>query len=271
MSEHPDYGEWSQEKIEEHYRTLREALKQYGLHISYIIIGRGIYHHGLPEQFETRKMWCVQAMRVAAYLECPAVVIRPTTLPASIPDVYPRSKEILIEVLSVMKAEGDKLGVQPAVLNVGELYNYGNRGEELLELAKEYQIGILLDPSMAHLLRERIPCLTTTGYWDSLGRVHIEGRPGVSIIELLQEHLIGVLLNDTERTMGNPVLPMMGIIDHREIVRQMKRCSEEICLTVVYQPIYKRYSEFLEKESLVNTLGEYFYQMAMLFDKVEVM
>ena len=274
MSNFPDFGEWTKEKIEEHYEPLRKLLEKYGLHISYLTMARGIYNHNQPTTFEARKRWCVQAMRVAAYLGCSSVVIRSTALPAALPtgykEVYQQSKEILWEILSVMKEEGDKIGVRPVVLNVGDLFNYGNRVEELLECVDKFGIGVLLDPSMAHLMRERIPCLTTTGYWDSLGRVHEEGRPGDSIIELLQEHLIGVLLNDTERTIGKPVLPMSGIIDHREIVRQMQRCPNELCLTVVYQPIFKRFSEFLETESLVDTLGEYFYQMATLFDKVEV-
>ena len=270
MSVFPDFGEWSKEKLEEQYEPLRKVLEKYGLGISYITMARSIYNHNQPTTFETRKTWCLQTMRVAAYLGCPLVVVYPTALPGGCPDLYQRSKEILWEVLSDMREESSKIGVQVAIQNAGDLYNYGNRGEELLECAETFGVSVLLDPSMAHLLRERIPCLTTTGYWDSLVRVRVGGRRTVTIIEYLQEHLIGVLLNDTERTIGNPVLPMMGVIDHREIVRQMKTCKKELCLTVIYQPIFKRFSEFLESESLVDTLGEYFYQMADLFDSVEV-
>lgn len=263
------FGTWSEREIEEHYRLLRDKVRQWGLHISYVTMDKGIYSHAQPDTFETRKSWCLQAVKVAAYLGCESVVIRPASIPAHCPDAYQRSKDILCEVISVMKAEGDKVGVQPAIENTGELHIYGNRGVELLELAKEYEVGILLNPSMAHLLRERIPCFTTVGYWDNPARVYPPEAKEIGLVELLKNHLLGVLLNDTERTMGNPVLPMTGVLDYREIVKQMGNCSENICLTVGYQPIYKRYRDFLSEESLVNTIAEYFYQLAVSMDKKE--
>lgn len=274
MKDYPDFHEWSKEKMEEYYEPLREVLEKYGLHIYYLTMARSIYNHSEPETFEVRKLWYLQAMRVAAYLGCHMVVISPAILPGSLPtgyqETYRRSKEILWEVLAVMKEEGDKIGVRPVVLNARYLYTYGNRGMELLECAEKFGSGVLLDPSMAYVARDKIPCLTTIRYWDSVGRVYEDCDSGTSIIELLQEHLIGVLLNDIERTIGNRVLPMSGVIDHRELVRQMKKCQNELCLTVTYQPIFKRFSEFLGAEYLVNTLGTYLYQMAKLFDTVEV-
>lgn len=265
----PTFRELSQQEMEEQYKTLHDMLREYGLHISYVTVDRDIYSYSEPDTFESRKAWCVQAVKVAAYLGCAYVVIRPASVPAHCQEAYQRSKDILCEVLTAMKAEGDQVGVKPTVENTGALHIYGNRGEELLELAEEYEIGVLLNPSMAHLIRERIPCFTTVGYWDNPSRVYPSEAKEIALVEQLKNHLIGVLLNDTERTMGNAVLPMTGVIDYREILKQLGSSSEHICLTVVYQPIYKRYRDFLNVEPLVNTIAEYFYQMAISMDKME--
>ena len=73
----PTFGDWSEQKLKEHYKPLRDMLRQYGLQLSYVTMDRGIYSYAQPDAFATRKSWCVQAVKVAAYLGCPAVVIRP--------------------------------------------------------------------------------------------------------------------------------------------------------------------------------------------------
>ena len=270
MHEDASFGEWPREKLEAYCQPLRQALEKSGLQLAYLIADRGIYSHADPGSFPTRKSWCVQTVRMAAYLGCPAAVIRPASVPASCDGGYERSQELLEQALSAMAAEGARLGVRPAILNTSELFVYGNRTQELLALAQEYRAGILLDPSAAYQLRQRIPCLTTVGYWDSPSPVYPENGDEPGMPEVLREHLIGVVCNDTERTIGNPMLPLMGALDYRGIRRQLGESARQLYLTMAYQPIFKRYDDFLDRESLVAALTEYFYHLAKGIGEKEV-
>jgi len=263
------FGEWTKDKMEAHYELLRDALSRFQLQLSYLVMDRGIYSESSPDSVEARRKWCVQAVRVAAYLGCKWVVIRPAEVATSRTDAYERSKEILCQALEVMKEEGEKLGVKPAVENLAKFHIYGDRGVELLELAEKYEVGILLNPVNAYTVREQMPCFTTTGYWDGPTRIYRDEMQDDNMVSLLKKHLIGVVFNDIERTIGNPVLPLMGVIDYRSIRKVIGKSSEDICLTVAYQPIFKRYEDFCEEGNLMNIIAEYFYQMAVAIGEKE--
>ena len=261
MHRDPNFASLSEAQLKERFSPLREALDRLEMKLSFVIADRDIYSSKDPGSSELRKQWCLQTVRIAAVLGSSIAVVRPAPVSGEA-NARARSKEILLDVLSAMEAEGKPLGVRPAGLNTCQPNAYGNRLKELAELAETTGAGILFDPAAAYLLHERVPGFTTFGYWDAPTSYWDTEEEQPWLSDALSAYLIGIRFNDTERTIGNPELPLSGVLDYRTIVKALENRSDDLYLSVDCRTILKRYHDLLRRDSFTDELTAYYCRLA---------
>lgn len=245
--EDPKFSEWTMEQIEEHFIPIRREVENQGMQMVYITLSRGIYNDRMPNVFETRKKWCLQAVRVAACMGAAYVGVQPVFFYKYHDNPYELSRSLSTEAFELMKKEADKYQIHLAFINNPKPGVYGSDGKDLLELAEKYHAKILMDPSAAFRAGEKVD----------------------EIVERVNTHLLAFFVNDVDRAGGVPIFPMMGSLNYRKIMELLKKLEAPVCLTAMHTAVYKRYQDFKAEESFVDAMASFLYQMLVMLDGSE--
>ena len=245
----PSFADWSEEEMKTRFEAIGEAAIRHGIEITYVTLSKGIYNDLLPSTFETRKKWCTQAVKAAAYMGSKVVAIQPVFFYSRKKDIYELSKQLTEEVLAEMKPVAEERGVQLGFMNNLQKNAYGTKGEELLELAGNYDAKILIDPSFAKRAEEDISGLLRT----------------------VGKETFAFFVTDIERITTSPYgvtfTPLMGQLDYSQLREDMKYLADDTCLTAMNSQVIVRYGELAKDQDFVFALSEYLHKVLVVLEK----
>ena len=242
----PFTTQWTDKELEEYYSPIKKAVEESEMNMLFAILATDIYLDDLAHTADARRKMCVQAVKAAAYAGCKILGVRPAILVQTVSDALEKSKEITCGIFDEMKKVADEVGVTLAFINgtVIQGYSYGNHCygsniNELIELANRYDGKIIVDPVTAEHAKENVKDMV-------LGA---------------GDRLIGMLITDMEKASRLPLIPTMGCINYPDISACLKDVCEEAALVTMHTPVFKKYADFLNNDSMVKSLSQLLWKI----------
>lgn len=232
----------------------RSEIEKAGMQMTFAICGKELYLDHAPHEFEGRKQMCIKALKAAALMGCSVLGVRPLAFRNSTPNAWEESKRLTYELYSEVREEADKLGVKLAFFNNTKqpcfssgTYSYGCRASELLELAKNFDSGIIIDPAYALKAGERVEELLTE----------------------TKDKLLGFCISDMAQREMTQALPMFGSVDYQGLIHFFQDYESDAAVVMMYTPIMNRYSDFVSNQELISSITRTYLKVARLIEGKE--
>ena len=236
-------------EMKKKFGEIQDVMKQENINLLYTTLREEVYSDLYSCTPESKIKLVINAIKATAYMGCDTLVVRPICFRRSTADAWKKSKECTYEIYGAAKKVADELGVKIAFFNntkqlcfTSGTYSYGCRAAELLELANEFDSGVVINPVYALKAGERVQ----------------------ELLSELGDKVLGFMIEDKNQRIESQGIPFFGAVDYYGLIDYFKENPSDMAMVMSYTPIMNRYKEFASDMNFVQTLSKAFMKVAAL-------
>ena len=229
------------------FEEIRDAAKDAEVNILFTTMKEEIYSDLFTCIPDAKIANVKAAIKATSYMGCEMLAVRPICFRKSIPNAWEETKKVTYQIYGGAKKDADSLGVKIAFLNTTKqlcfssgTYSYGCNAEDLIELADEFESGVVINPVYALKSGEKVE----------------------EMLDKIGDKVIGFMIDDKTQRIESQGMPFFGAVDYYGLIRYFETHPSDMAMVMTYSSIMNRYSEFADDMEFVEALTKAFKNVA---------